>query len=88
MSLESALDEERREVLALLEGKVGSVRPALAMLLETLAQRSDRAFLDKTAEARRDWDSMLDGKADPQREGKHIHPQALARTLPFLHQHI
>jgi pyruvate dehydrogenase (quinone) len=62
-------------------GVVGSVRPALTMLLETLPQRSDRAFLDKVNEDRAAWNAMLDKKADPARSGDKIHPQAVARTV-------
>ena len=72
----------RRTPVAL--GVVGSVRPALAMLLEHLPQRSDTAFLDKTTAARADWDHMLDEKADPARAGDHIHPQAVARMVSDL----
>jgi pyruvate dehydrogenase (quinone) len=69
----------RRTPIAL--GVVGSVRPALQMLLGKLEARSDRAFLDKVTKARGDWDKMLDEKADPARAGEHIHPQAVARRL-------
>ena len=62
-------------------GVVGSVRPALAMLLGKLKQRSDRSFLDKVCEARADWNAMLDKKADFARSGKLIHPQAVARLV-------
>jgi pyruvate dehydrogenase (quinone) len=60
-------------------GIVGSVRPALAMLLEDLPQRSDTAFFERTEAARRDWTRMLDEKADPARSSDLIHPQAVAR---------
>lgn len=62
-------------------GVVGSVRPALAMLLDRLGQRSDRAFLDKVRAARADWNTMLDDKADPGRSENLIHPQAVARLV-------
>ena len=69
----------RRTPIAL--GVVGSVRPALAMLLEGLPQRSDTGFLDKVAQARTEWNAMLDAKADPARSGDLIHPQAVARIV-------
>lgn len=69
----------RRTPIAL--GVVGSVRPALRMLLEKLPQRSDSAFFDKVAADRADWDAMLDQKADPARSADIIHPQAVARLV-------
>jgi pyruvate dehydrogenase (quinone)/pyruvate oxidase len=62
-------------------GMVGSVRPALAILLDRVEARGDQAFLDEANEARRDWDRMLDEKADPGRSRDKIHPQALARLV-------
>ncbi|MBV9841249.1 MAG: pyruvate dehydrogenase [Sphingomonadaceae bacterium] len=69
----------RRAPIAL--GIAGSVRPALEMLLARLPQRSDTAFLDTIRDARREWDAMLDGKADLARSGDKIHPQAVARLV-------
>ncbi len=69
----------RRAPIAL--GIVGSVRPALAMLLAGLDRRGDGAFLAKTAKARAAWNAMLDEKADPARGGERIHPQAVARLV-------
>jgi pyruvate dehydrogenase (quinone)/pyruvate oxidase len=69
----------RRTEIAL--GVVGSVRPAAAMLAGCVAERSDGAFLAGVVEARRDWDAMLDKKADVARSRDKIHPQALARTV-------
>jgi pyruvate dehydrogenase (quinone)/pyruvate oxidase len=69
----------RRTEIAL--GVVGSVRPAAAMLAGRVAERSDGAFLAGVVEARRDWDAMLDEKADVARSRDKIHPQALARTV-------
>ncbi len=69
----------RRTPVAL--GVVGSVRPALDMLLERLPQRSDTRFLDKVRADRAKWDAMLDAKADPGRSPDKLHPQALARTI-------
>ncbi len=60
-------------------GIVGSVRPAVALLLEDLPQRDDTTFLDRANAARRDWATMLDEKADPARSSGLIHPQAVAR---------
>ncbi len=62
-------------------GVVGSVRPAIGMLLEKLTQRTDRDFLEKVSEARADWNAMLDKKADPARSADMIHPQAVARLV-------
>ncbi|WCT72241.1 thiamine pyrophosphate-binding protein [Sphingomonas naphthae] len=69
----------RRAPIAL--GIVGSVRPALTMLLDRLAQREDGAFFAKASAARREWDEMLDEKADPARSADRIHPQAVARAI-------
>ncbi|MBV8970794.1 MAG: pyruvate dehydrogenase [Sphingomonadaceae bacterium] len=69
----------RRAPVAL--GVVGSVRPALAMLLEHLPQRDDTKFLDRARKARETWVEMLSQKADPARAGKLVHPQAVARAL-------
>lgn len=69
----------RRTPIAL--GVVGSVRPALATLLDELPQRSDARFFEKTAKARAKWNLMLDEKADPARSADKIHPQAVARLI-------
>jgi pyruvate dehydrogenase (quinone) len=69
----------RRTPVAL--GVVGSVKPALEMLLQRLPQRSDRSFLDKVQADRAEWDRMLDEKADPARSDDLIHPQAVARLV-------
>jgi pyruvate dehydrogenase (quinone)/pyruvate oxidase len=69
----------RRTPVAL--GVVGSVRPALRMLLETLPQRSATRFIDKVNGDRAAWNRMLDEKADPARSADKIHPQALARAI-------
>jgi pyruvate dehydrogenase (quinone) len=62
-------------------GVVGSVRPAIRMLLEKLTQRTDRGFLETVSDARADWNAMLDKKADPARSAELIHPQAVARLV-------
>jgi pyruvate dehydrogenase (quinone)/pyruvate oxidase len=69
----------RRTPVAL--GIVGSVKPALRMLLERLAPREDDAFFARASETRRTWDKMLDEKADPGRSKDKIHPQAVARAI-------
>jgi pyruvate dehydrogenase (quinone)/pyruvate oxidase len=69
----------RRAPIAL--GIVGSVRPALHLLLDRLAQRRDDAFFARATNARREWDAMLDKKADPARSADRIHPQAVARAV-------
>jgi pyruvate dehydrogenase (quinone)/pyruvate oxidase len=69
----------RRTPIAL--GIVGSVKPALRMLLERLAPREDDAFFARASETRRTWDKVLDEKADPGRSKDKIHPQAVARAI-------
>jgi pyruvate dehydrogenase (quinone)/pyruvate oxidase len=69
----------RRAPIAL--GITGSVKPALAMLIDRLAARSDNDFFDSVSEARHSWDAMLDEKADPARSKDKIHPQAVARLV-------
>ncbi len=69
----------RRAPVAL--GIVGSVRPALAMLLDGLPQRDDDRFLNKAQRARADWAAMLVDKADPARSSDKVHPQAVARAV-------
>lgn len=69
----------RRAPIAL--GVVGSVRPALAMLLDQLPPRTDDTFFAKAAKERASWDKMLDEKADPTRSSDRIHPQSLARLV-------
>jgi pyruvate dehydrogenase (quinone)/pyruvate oxidase len=69
----------RRAPIAL--GVVGSVRPALALLLEQLQQRGDDAFFAKTTKERALWDTMLDEKAAAARSITCIHPQTLARMV-------
>ena len=69
----------RRAPVAL--GIVGSVRPAVAMLLDGLPQRDDTSFLDKAQRARESWAKMLADKADPARSADKVHPQAVARAV-------
>lgn len=69
----------RRAPIAL--GITGSVRPALAALLDVLPRRDDSAFLDSVAEARRNWDEKLNKRADPARATTLIPPPRLARCI-------
>lgn len=69
----------RRTSIAL--GIVGSVKPALQMLLERLTLRDDDVFFMHATKAREAWDNMLDEKADPARSKDKIHPQAVARAV-------
>ena len=62
-------------------GVVGSVKPALKMLLDGLATRDDDAFFATATKARHAWDEMLDEKSDPARSKDKIHPQAVARAI-------
>jgi pyruvate dehydrogenase (quinone)/pyruvate oxidase len=62
-------------------GVVGSVRPALAMLLDRLRPRTDDTFLREVNADRRKWDEMLDEKASRSRSHDKLHPQAVARAL-------
>ena len=62
-------------------GVVGSVRPALRMLLDRLSPREDDGFFRKVGEARAAWDSLLAEKADVARSPDKIHPQAVSRLL-------
>lgn len=76
---ERALALGRRAPVAL--GIVGSVRPALTMLLEQLPARTDTAFLAKAQAARADWNTMLDKRADTARTPSKLHPPAVARAV-------
>lgn len=69
----------RRAPIAL--GVVGSIKPALQMLLKRLGARDDDEFFAKANEARAAWDEMLDKKSDPARSKDKIHPQAVARAI-------
>src|SRR5277367_4319056 len=62
-------------------GAVGSVRPALKLLLGQIAAKTDTVFFDEVTKARREWDKMLDRQADPTRTKDRIHPQAVARMV-------
>jgi pyruvate dehydrogenase (quinone) len=77
--------DERAEVLGrrapTVFGCVGSVRPTLKLLVDRVAAKTDAAFFDEVAKARRKWDEMLDRQADPARSKGRIHPQAVARLI-------
>lgn len=62
-------------------GIVGSVRPALAALLEKVEAKGDEGFFEKVTKARRRWNGMLDERADLGRSKDVIHPPALARIV-------
>ena len=76
---ERAMVLGRRAPVAL--GVVGSVGPALAVLLDGLPQRDDTAFLEHAQQAKADWLAMLVAKADPARSAGTLHPQAVARAV-------
>jgi pyruvate dehydrogenase (quinone) len=65
-------------------GVIGSARPALKMLLDKVAAKSDGKFFEKTGHARAKWDGMLDKQADVGRSKDKIHPQAVARVVSDL----
>ena len=65
-------------------GVVGSVRPTLKLLLDTVAAKSNTKFWDQVTKERRKWDEMLDKQADPARSKDRIHPQAAARAVSDL----
>src|SRR3546814_8070024 len=45
-------------------GVRGSVRPALAALLQRVRQKTGRGFFDKIARGRRAWDELLDKRSE------------------------
>jgi pyruvate dehydrogenase (quinone) len=65
-------------------GVIGSARPALKMLLDKVATKSDGKFFEKTSHARAKWDEMLDKQADVGRSKDKLHPQAVARVVSDL----
>jgi pyruvate dehydrogenase (quinone) len=76
---ERAIALGRRTSVSL--GIVGSVKPALQMLLEHLSARTDDSFFAQATKVRQEWDKMLDERADPARSKDKIHPQAVARAI-------
>ena len=67
-------------------GILGSVRPALKLLLDRVAAKADSRFFDGVNAERRKWNAMLDSQADPGRSRDRIHPQAVARAVSDLAQ--
>ena len=65
-------------------GVIGSVRPTLKLLLDTVTAKSNTKFWDQVTKERRKWDEMLDKQADPARSKDRIHPQAVARAVSDL----
>ena len=65
-------------------GIVSSIRPALKLLIDRVAAKSDDSFLREVNAARRQWDVLLDKQADPARNQERIYPQAVARTISDL----
>jgi pyruvate dehydrogenase (quinone) len=65
-------------------GVAGSARPTLKLLLDRVAPKTDRRFLEKVTHERQKWDQMLDKQADPARSKNRIHPQAVARAVSDL----
>jgi pyruvate dehydrogenase (quinone) len=65
-------------------GIVGSVRPAVAQLLQLVKVKTDASFLQKTTEHRQSWNARLDKHANSQDGKKGIKPQYLARRIAEL----
>jgi thiamine pyrophosphate-dependent acetolactate synthase large subunit-like protein len=65
-------------------GVIGSVRPTLKLLLDTVTAKSNTKFWDQVTKERRKWDEMLDKQADLARSKDRIHPQAVARAVSDL----
>jgi pyruvate dehydrogenase (quinone) len=65
-------------------GVVGSVLPAVKLLLEKVRAKTDGKFFERVIGERRKWDEMLDKQADPARSADRIHPQAVARAVSDL----
>ena len=80
--------DERPEVLGRRAptalGVVGSARPALKLLIEQVAPKTDTSYWDRLTEERRAWDRKLDQQADLARSADRIHPQAVARAVSDL----
>jgi pyruvate dehydrogenase (quinone) len=68
-------------------GVVGSVKPTLKLVLEGVAAKTGRDFLEHVSRERRKWDEMLDRQADPARSADRIHPQAVARAISNIASH-
>ena len=80
--------DERPEVLGRRAptafGVLGSARPALKLLIEKVAPKTDTSYWDRLTEERRAWDRKLDQQADFARSADCIHPQAVARAVSDL----
>ena len=80
--------DERAQVLGrrtpTVLGVTGSARPALKMLLDQVAAKTDTKFWDKVTRERHKWDEMLTKQADLSRSKDRIHPQAVARAVSDL----
>lgn len=80
--------DERAQVLGrrtpTVLGVTGSARPALQLLLDQVAARTDTKFRDKVTRERHKWDEMLTKQADLSRSKDRIHPQAVARAVSDL----
>jgi pyruvate dehydrogenase (quinone) len=80
--------DERAQVLGrrtpTVLGVTGSARPALKLLLDQVAARTDTKFWDKVTRERHKWDEMLTKQADLSRSKDRIHPQAVARAVSDL----
>lgn len=70
--------------LPVAQAVVGSSRPALAGLIARVRAKTEGDFLQKMQATWRDWQTMLDEKADPARSADKVHPQALARAVSDL----
>jgi pyruvate dehydrogenase (quinone) len=65
-------------------GVVGSVLPALKLILDKVGAKTGAKFLDRVTKERKTWDKMLDKQSDPARSKDRIHPQAVARAASDL----
>ena len=63
------------------------VKPTLKLVLEGVAAKTGRDFLEQVSRERRKWDEMLDRQADPARSADRIHPQAVARAISNIASH-
>ncbi|MDB5840848.1 MAG: pyruvate dehydrogenase [Herminiimonas sp.] len=62
-------------------GIAGSLRPALAQLLESVVQKTDGSFFDKVTRHREQWEDTLDKRCDPAQGKGRIQPETVARLL-------
>jgi pyruvate dehydrogenase (quinone) len=65
-------------------GVVGSVLPALKLILGQVAAKSDGKFFERVTKERKTWDEKLDKQSNPARSKDRIHPQAVARMVSDL----